>query len=83
MSQDECAVVRDRDDWHWQFEGAPFWASEATHGTCPANTKGLYRAYNDGMGGTPNHRYSTDIAIITAMVARGWINEGLRMCVLP
>lgn len=83
VSQDECAVVRDRNEWHWQFEGAPFWASEPAHGTCPPNTKSLYRVYNDGMGGTPNHRYSTDIAIITAMVAKGWINEGLRMCVLP
>jgi hypothetical protein len=83
VSQDECAVVRDREEWHWQFEGAPFWAYEATRGICPPNTKGLYRVYNDGMGGTPNHRYSTDVAVITTMVAKGWIAEGLRMCVLP
>jgi hypothetical protein len=83
VSQDECAVVRDRTEWHWQFEGAPFWATEPSHGTCPANTKSLYRAYNNGMGGTANHRYSTDAAIIASMVAKGWVSEGVAMCVLP
>lgn len=83
VSQDECAIVRDRSDWHWQFEGAPFWATEPSQGACPSSTKVLYRAYNNGKGGTPNHRYSTDVAIINSMVAQGWVNEGVAMCVRP
>jgi hypothetical protein len=35
------------------------------------------------MGGAANHRYSTDVAIIDAMVAKGWVSEGVTMCVLP
>ena len=35
-SQDECAVVRDKVDWHWYLEGAPFWANEPQQGTSPA-----------------------------------------------
>jgi hypothetical protein len=87
LNQDECGVVRDRADWHWMFEGAPFWASEPVAGACPAGyrrgSQPLYRAYNNGMGGDPNHRYATDHAIIDAMVAQGWIDEGIAMCVQP
>jgi hypothetical protein len=85
-NQDECGVVRDRADWHWMFEGAPFWASEPVAGACPAGyrrfSQPLYRAYNNGKGGDPNHRYATDHAVIDAMVAQGWIDEGVAMCVL-
>lgn len=77
-SQDECAVLRDRADWHWLFEGLPFWASEPINGGCPVP---LYRAYNNGKGGEPNHRYATDPAVIVAMVAQGWVDEGVAMCV--
>jgi serine protease len=81
VSQDECGLVRDRKDWHWQFEGAPFWAIPPTAGACPDRTVPLYRAYNDGQRGDPNHRYSIDRAVIDAMVAQGWTDEGARMCV--
>ena len=83
--QDECAVVRDRVDWHWLFEGSPFWASEPVAGTCPAGfglqSQPLHRAYNNGKGGDPNHRYSPDQSVIDAMVAQGWVDEGVAMCV--
>ena len=36
----------------------------------------LYRAYNNFMGGAPNHRYMTDPAALDAMIAQGWIMEG-------
>jgi hypothetical protein len=85
VSQDECAVVRDRTEWHWIFEGSPFWASEPVAGTCPAGYRlepqPLYRAYNNGKGGTPNHRYSTDQSVIDQMVAQGWVDEGIAMCI--
>jgi len=83
VSQDECAVVRDRTEWHWQFEGAPFWAAEPSEGVCQSERQPLYRAYNNGKGGTPNHRYSTDVAVVDSMVAQGWVVEGVAMCVLP
>lgn len=83
VSQDECAVVRDRTEWHWIFEGVSFWASEPVDGACPTWMQTLYRAYNNGKGGDPNHRYATDHAVIDAMVAQGWIDEGVAICVPP
>jgi hypothetical protein len=83
VSQDECAVVRDRTDWHWTFEGVSFWASEPATATCPTWMQTLYRAYNNGKGGEPNHRYATDHAVIDAMVAQGWVDEGAAICVPP
>lgn len=84
-SQDECAVVRDRVEWHWMYEGSPFWASEPVAGSCPTGyqlePQPLHRAYNNGKGGTPNHRYSTDQSVIDAMVAQGWVDEGVAMCI--
>ncbi len=81
VDQNECAVVRDRTEWHWQFEGAPFWAAEAVNGACPSRTTPLYRVYNNGKGGTPNHRYVGTLALANAMVAQGWVLEGITMCV--
>ena len=36
----------------------------------------LYRLYNDGMGGAPNHRYTTSLTVRAAMIEAGWIPEG-------
>jgi hypothetical protein len=36
----------------------------------------LYRLYNNGMGGAPNHRYTTSLATFNQMRAAGWIFEG-------
>jgi hypothetical protein len=36
----------------------------------------LYRLYNDGQTGAPNHRYTTRATIRSQMVALGWVPEG-------
>ena len=36
----------------------------------------LYRLYNNGMGGAPNHRYTTSRATRDMMVDAGWVSEG-------
>ncbi len=63
----------------WTYEGDVFAVKLAVGGACPGGTQPLYRAYNDGANGDPNHRYSTDAAVLTAMA--GWTFEGLVMCV--
>ena len=74
----ECLQLqRDRT---WDLEGMPFTLRlpqgvEGTR-TCPIDSRPLYRAYNDGAGGAPNHRYTIDASVLDAMVARGWIVEG-------
>jgi hypothetical protein len=45
-------------------------------GSCAGGTLPLYRLYNNGQSGAPNHRYTTSPATRAAMLAQGWIAEG-------
>ena len=61
----------------WQLEGPVFSTPmPALDGTCPAGNIPVFRMYNNGMGGAPNHRFTTDINIRAQMLAAGWIPEG-------
>ena len=61
-------------------EGA-FFVMPAQGGRCPGSTVPVYRAYNNGFAANDsNHRYSTDLAVLTAMQQRGWAVEGLVFC---
>ncbi len=62
---------------NWQLEGPVFNIPvPATDGSCPAATIPVYRLYNNGMGGAPNHRFTTDAGVRTQMITAGWIPEG-------
>ncbi|HVF64320.1 MAG TPA: hypothetical protein VNE58_10025 [Casimicrobiaceae bacterium] len=72
----ECDTVKA--DPVWTFEGDVFRvALPDSAGACAAGRIAVYRLYNNGMSGAPNHRYTTSLNIRTAMIARGWIPEGL------
>jgi hypothetical protein len=48
----------------------------------------VFRLYNNGMGGAPNHRFTTDAAVRSQMLDAGWIpegagQEGVAFCVPP
>lgn len=62
----------------WQLEAdAVYYIGLADPaGNCPAGTVPLYRLYNNGQGGAPNHRLVSDRATRDAMVAQGWVGEG-------
>ena len=71
----ECSTVRNNPDW--QFEGDVFYTMPpAADGNCAAGMKPVYRMYNNGQGGAPNHRYTTDSSVRALMLAQGWIPEG-------
>ena len=71
----ECASTRS--DAAWTFEGEAFSIKLADpSGACPTGTMPLYRLFNDGRGGAPNHRYTTSLATRADMIAQGWIAEG-------
>jgi hypothetical protein len=71
----ECADVKGNADW--RFEGEVFHvALPDAQGTCPAGTQPIYRLYNRGAGGAPNHRFTTDAAVRSSMLAQGWQAEG-------
>ncbi len=76
---DECAIVKTNPGW--QFESIAFYVQIATDwGTdnayCPTGTQPLYRLYNNGQGGAPNHRYTTSVTTFNQMIAQGWSYEG-------
>jgi len=75
---DECAAVKENRDWLFERNAFFVRMPQGALGsrTCPAGMQTLYRAYNNFMGGAPNHRYMTDPAALDAMIAQGWIMEG-------
>src|SRR6202007_2608951 len=74
-SATECATVKSNADW--SFEGEVFNVGEVSlDGTCPPATLPVYRLYNGGQGGAPNHRYTTDTAVRQQMIDAGWVAEG-------
>lgn len=75
----ECAAVKGNPDW--QFEGEVFsTVVPNASGTCPANTHPIYRLYNNGRSGAPNHRYVNTSAARDEMIGKGWVLEGVVMC---
>ena len=58
---------------------------DAASGACPAGTIPVYRMYNQGMGGAPNHRFVTSLAERQKMIDQGFAAEGagigVGMCV--
>jgi len=82
----ECAAVSQNRDW--QYEGEVFAVKlPEADGTCAPETSPLYRLYNNGIGGPPNHRYITSPYIRSNMIAQGWVPEGSGIgvigCVTP
>ena len=70
----ECTALMDRAPW--QYESLLGYVQLPGGLGCFLAPRPLYRLYNAGMGGAPNHRYTTSLSIRAAMVAKGWISEG-------
>jgi murein DD-endopeptidase MepM/ murein hydrolase activator NlpD len=65
----------------WVFEADAFYI-ELPDDTpkCPPATRPVFRLYNNGLGGEPNHRYTTSWPIVNLMQSQGWLLEGVVMC---
>jgi len=74
----ECAQVRAAYPFFVYESPNVFYIAlpDPTTGACPPATMAVYRLYNNGMGGGPNHRYTTSATIKAQMIAQGWIPEG-------
>ena len=73
----ECDVLKSQAAWI--FESNAFYIA-ADVLQCPGSTRPVFRLYNDGMGGQPNHRYTTSWPVIDVMQTQGWLLEGLVFC---
>ena len=74
----ECLYLKQQGVWLYEEDsfGLELPIGPAGHGSCRPATQPLYRAYNNGISGAPNHRYTTDPLLLDAMIAQGWVMEG-------
>ena len=74
----ECAALKAGTIWKYEGDTTFLRLPEGAEGArvCPIDTQPLYRAYNNGMTGAPNHRYTIDAALLDQLIAQGWIFEG-------
>ena len=77
-SASECAIVKANPQWQFEAEVAAIASPVGVPGsrTCPAGYIALYRLYNNGKDGAPNHRYTTSLAVFNFMRSIGWTFEG-------
>ena len=80
VDSEECGAVHNSDPG-WIFEGNAFGARMPVAGACPAFSLAVYRLYNDRARFLDsNHRYVVRPELYAQMMARGWIGEGVAMC---
>lgn len=61
----------------WRYEGDVFFVRlPDAAGGCPTGTVPVYRVYNNGKGGAPNHRFTASEATWLDMKRDGWLPEG-------
>ncbi len=65
----------------WQYEKIAYYIRVPTGSGCPTGTIPVYRMYNSGQTGAPNHRFTTDPAVYAEFTTNlGWAPEGIRFC---
>ena len=72
-SASECDYVKQNPDWIYEKTAFKVALPDA-QGTCPTGIP-LYRLYNDGQTGAPNHRYTTSAGVRAAMISQGYLPE--------
>ena len=79
VDRKECRIV-DRSG-AWLYESSQFWATPPnSSGACThADELSLHRLWKPF--GDSNHRFTTELAVVAEMEAKGWVHEGVAMCV--
>ena len=69
---------------NWIYEKIAFFIAIPAGGVCPGGTIPVYRMYNHGQTGAPNHRFTTDFALYQQFTTTlGWDQEGIGFCAPP
>ena len=77
----ECAGLKLNPKW--TYEQIVFYVPlPSAQGVCPAQTVPVFRLFNNGQGGAPNHRFTTSTDVRAQMLAQGFADEGVVMCSL-
>lgn len=71
----ECSTLKANPNW--TYEGIAFYTLLPTiTGGCADGATRVYRMYNNGKSGAPNHRFTTDLLVQQQYARGGWIPEG-------
>ncbi len=73
----ECDDVKKKFPTEWLLEAEDLFRVHPVNpntGACPSGTKAVYRLYNKRAD--VNHRYTTDAAVVDAMLTKGYVLEG-------
>lgn len=77
----ECGGLRTSNSG-WIPEGVAFGATMPVNGGCVGGDTAVYRLYNNrAIYGDSNHRYTIRGDIYRQMMDKGWIGEGVAMCI--
>ncbi len=69
---------------NWQYEKIAFHIAVPSGGVCPVGTTPIYRMYNNGQTGAPNHRFASDFTIYQDFTTnKNWAPEGTGFCSPP
>ena len=75
----ECEGVKTYPDW--QYEKIAFHIGVPAAGACATGTVPVYRMFNNGHTGAPNHRFTTDLGLYQQFIATpDWAAEGIVFC---
>ena len=77
----DCAVTQQLFP-DWTFEDPELFDADVGNaaGTCPIGEYPVFRVFNNGMGGAPNHRFTNSPEVVQRMVAKGYASEGPAWC---
>lgn len=65
----------------WVYEGIAYYMKVPKNGVCPSDSVPVHRLYNNRfIFNDSNHRFTTDMDVVTRMTQTGWIYEGVKMC---
>ncbi|MEO8485212.1 MAG: choice-of-anchor D domain-containing protein [Betaproteobacteria bacterium] len=66
---------------NWQYEKIAFYIALPVNGVCPIATTPIYRMYNNGQTGAPNHRFASDFTVYQDFTTnKNWAPEGTGFC---
>jgi hypothetical protein len=78
-NQGECDLVKLNPNWI--YEKIAFYIAVPVGGACSGGTLPVYRMYNAGQTGAPNHRFTTSFATYQQFTTTlGWDPEGIAFC---
>jgi Abnormal spindle-like microcephaly-assoc'd, ASPM-SPD-2-Hydin len=69
-------TIADFPDWTLEDPNLFFANLPDAAGNCPSGQIPVYRLYNNGIGGAPNHRFTIDAGVRQQMIAKGYAPEG-------